>query len=592
MRAVKSICLYLFWEGIINQLIMGDDFFGPGPAEATGDPSFEWNGLLHLWRQLEGKLKLVVDAGTGSELSFPDNGSVVQHCFEPSLTSYDRLVHFRRDHVHVHKLGLSAKEQKAVPFYTHGDTLHHRAVLSCKADCDCQIKVDLTTLDLFMAKDIALSTVNVDLLNVAVSGHEEKVLLGASETLKRTKLVLFEYGSTYKDSSSTLQEVFKILASSHFTLVCRVTPSKLVPIINISGENEDGVLRYYLAAKSKADLLSLLTLYKSPRSMDDIKFGQRFLHVATLPALHSREFLTPGFNLALTNSNSNGNSNSNNGNNNIICKEGGFAGLIRRTRNPNGTWGNRLDHRNEERKYPETESYYTLLELDKTFKVVKETELKDISSRVRHRSYSTGVEDCRFASDSCVLATTLDTNPHWKAEVSVAHFSPRSAEILSVAPVKIKNFLSGTEKNWLPLRCWQNELHVLHFCNPLRILRIDLKTAEAEVIKESPSSSLNIKAHGGAAVQLPDGTFLVTVREYRRAHYACSRWLRLDDQYELIGVSPPTRFQNKYYYEMCMSLTVLPNSNHIVAAVSLEDKVQFVFTFLLDTILRSLTKPK
>lgn len=548
--------------------------------EPTGDPSFEWNGLLRFWRQLESKVRCVVDVGTGSELTFPDNGSVVQHCFEPEPKAYDRLVNFRRPHIYVNRLALGDKEEKGRTFYEkHGETFHYRTVLSCKVDCDCQIKVDVTTLDAYFQGKPGIDSSEIDLLNLAVSGHEHSVLCGATETLKRTKIVLLEYGSTYKDASVKLQDPLNLLQAAGFSFLALVAPQTLVSIPDFKAEKDDGTLRYYVAARSAADMCSLMTPITTAKAMDDIKFGQQFLHLPTLPAIHTAELPIPGFNLALANN-----------------PGGGFLGLLRRTRNPNGTWANQRHHKKEEVKYPETESYYILLHMDRTLKIVKETEMKDVSSRTRHKNYSTGVEDCRFVSpDGCVLATTLDTNPHWKAEMSVARFSPETGDITSVQPINnIKHLKLATEKNWLHLRHWGNEMHLLQWVNPIRILRIDCEKAEGEVVKEiTTPSSLNIKAHGGAAVQLPDGTFLVTIREYRRTHYAHSRWFRLDDQYQLIGVSPPFRFQNKHYYEMCMSLCVVSQSSsgggtHIVAAVSLEDKVQFIFTFLLDTILRTL----
>ena len=548
----------------------------------------------------------------------------------------------------VNRVALGSSEAKAQPFYSHGETMHPRKVLHCGPFCSCRTAVDVTTLDRYcettripthpdlnsasakpeLAKakeggdsdkgsvptkakavgdDVlegptgSLTSVTVDLMNVSVSGHEVEVLRGSSETLLRTRFVLLEYGGTYIDSGAKLADALALLSKAGLGFLCLVAPHRLVPVDSKTAVREDGALRYYLASRSKQELAKALTPMPAQIVANDPRFGLRFAHVPTLPHVHEADLKLdpPGFNLCLQSS----------GN--------GYFGLVRRTRNPNGEgWGNHMVPESQ-RRYPETENHMWCLRLDSDLKLVpnSELELKDLTDRTKHRSFSTGPEDCRLlerdgdvdaGDDCCALGTTLDTNPNWQAEMSFLRFSPSKRQITNVTPLKVTGLPSSSEKNWLTLRRWGDELHVLHHANPLRVLRINVKTGESAILREKRCDALNFRTHSAASLRLPSGHFLILVREFRRILYVGSRWLLLDDRYRLVGVSPPFRFQNIYYYEMCMSITLTPQGQdlaaitsslhdgmtlphvRLVAAVSLEDRVQRIYTFLLPTVLQTL----
>lgn len=531
--------------------------------DGAGDPMFEFNGLWHLWRQLEGQLRLVVDVGSGAEPTFPDGGSVVQHCFEPLPKAFAKLELYKRPHIKVNKMALGHKQSSSEPFYTHGETLHFRTVLGCSAGCDCKIAVEMTTLDRYFPLHEEL-----DLLNISVSGNERNVLLGSAETLKRTKLVLIEYGGTYADAQVKLSDVLDLLQGHDFRQIYVVGPKGLAPVERAKLP-DDHVLRYLLFARSEHDLIERFKPRLTPEPV--VMPGIRFHPLPAPHILKETTFGQKGFNLSL------------------LTTKSGFMGTIRRTENPNGDWGNSLSHSYSERKYPETRNLCFLLRMDADFKLLSETEMKEVVPRTKHQSYSTGPEDCRLIDEGCMLATTLDTNPDWRAEVSFLRFKPETGEITQVEPLSARGLdKSETQKNWLVLQRWGDELHVLQWCNPLRIVRVNVTTNQNQVLMEL-ATAFNSKAHGGAAIKLPGAKgFLITVREFRRSHYVGSRWLQLDPNYQLTHISPPFRFQNAFYYEMCMSLTYIPKTKELLAAVSLEDKHQKIYTLLLPAVLRSL----
>lgn len=150
-----------------------------------------------------------------------------------------------------------------------------------------------------------------------------------------------------------------------------------------------------------------------------------------------------------------------------------------------------------------------------------------------------------------------------------------------------------TEKNWLVLRQWENECHLLHWFHPLRIVRVNLNTGNGEILKESFKHTIGGSSiHGGCCLYLQTkNQFLINIRVYNdQKKYAYTKWLLLDHQYDIIKQSPPFRFQDDGYYEMCMSLILTKKENEeiLIANVSVEDFQLFVYTFSMSDILDSL----
>jgi FkbM family methyltransferase len=581
--------------------------------DGLGDPNGEFNGRISLWRQLEGRVRLLVDVGTGTELTFPDNGRTVQHCFEPFSPHFSALQTFKRPHIHLNKVALGSKAAPVKAFWSHGETMHYRSVLNCRANCPCRGSVAVTTLDLYCDKHPELGSNDIDLLNVSAAGHELEVLRGSTAALRRTKLVLFEYGGTYQDAGVTLDQVVALLQSSGFGCLRVLKPNGLRPVGQIP---DDGKLRYFLAAKSQSELdrftanaaFAPVKTLGGPGSVHGAKFAQAAL---TIPfeQEHELKLARPGFNLCLMSrtrmnaaagavaANAVGAAAGGDASGSVGGATGagagaggvsgfGFLGALRRTRNANGPGFGNHAVASAERRYPETVNIYWLLEMDASFRVQKETEMVETCQRQKHKNFSTGIEDARFVDDSSMFAVTLDTNAAWRSDISFVAFDQKTGQISRVTKIEISGLAEAPQKNWLPLQHWDSEHHLLHSYNPLRIVRVDSRTGEGQVIRETPHVLFNGKAHGGAAVRLSDGRFLVTMREFRHRYYPHSRWMLLDHTYDIIAVSPPFRFQNTYYYEMCMSLS-LTNDNppKLVAPVSLEDKIQKIYVFSLSTIL-------
>ena len=227
--------------------------------------------------------------------------------------------------------------------------------------------------------------------------------------------------------------------------------------------------------------------------------------------------------------------------------DGTFHGTIRR------------QHIIAHKRYPEVLNDLLLFTLNKDFQLMQEPKfLKDIPGRIKHTSWTEGLEDARIIEPGLLLAVACDTNPHWKPEMVVTRYDSHTAQLLSLQPLQLQGQPKNTEKNWLVLRRWGNEAHVLHWLHPLRVLRMNLVTGLAEILVEYPTVKEleGQDIHCGACLPITEG-FLVAVRVKSGHGYSHSLWLLLDsDSYEVKGVSEPFRFDTTSTgaYEMCMSL--------------------------------------
>jgi FkbM family methyltransferase len=205
------------------------------------------NGELWLWNKLKSQLKLIVDVGVAFELTYPDEGKIIQHCFEPIPKIAEQLKKYiRPDRVFINPVGLGASNT-TVSFFTHSTSVRSRSHYTCPQNCSCKITVDIIRLDDYIARHKIES---IDFIKIDTEGYELDVLKGARNALKITKFVQFEYGGTYPDNQITLAQVFGFLDGAGFGYIYLIQPTSLVrmerPIENYHYSN-------YFASKTEME---------------------------------------------------------------------------------------------------------------------------------------------------------------------------------------------------------------------------------------------------------------------------------------------------------------------------------------------------
>jgi hypothetical protein len=239
--------------------------------------------------------------------------------------------------------------------------------------------------------------------------------------------------------------------------------------------------------------------------------------------------------------------------------------------------------------YPEKHNLLHFFTMNASFETNVKGEIKDIG-RVHHRNWTSGFEDARLLDEQSCLAVTCDTNPFWKSDITYVKFNEH-LQTTSLTPLEIAGFdrTHRMEKNWLVLQRWKScvdEVHILHSCSPLRVLRCDLQTGKGNVIVEKENPYIPRPFHNGAVLRCQQG-FLVTGRVKEGYGYKHSMWILLDVDYNVKAVSNPFRFAENESYEMCMSLRQV--GSHVYACVGLSDRCSAVFCTTMDKIMNSLT---
>ena len=203
------------------------------------------NGERRLWSLLEPQVKILIDVGIGKELTFPDNKTTQQYCFECNPLFCKQLERFKSPTVGIITIGLSDCEGEKI-YYSHSETFHCRPSLNgCSSDCKCKRVVSITRLDTWIQEN---KLHHIDFLKIDVEGHELAVLKGAKNSLYLTRWVQFEYGGTYKDAKIKLNDVYKLLKLAGFMYIYLILPTTLELT---SKANEDYQYANYFATREK-----------------------------------------------------------------------------------------------------------------------------------------------------------------------------------------------------------------------------------------------------------------------------------------------------------------------------------------------------
>jgi hypothetical protein len=255
--------------------------------------------------------------------------------------------------------------------------------------------------------------------------------------------------------------------------------------------------------------------------------------------------------------------------------------------------------------YPEKNNILYAVNLNKNFDVISQVELKDITGRQTYPSWTSGLEDPRILSDRAFLAVTCDTNSNWKPEMSYVEMDLSTNTITRVQPMTRCGQRHEPQKNWLFIRNESNtHIDILYEADPFCVIRVDTTSGYGFYLKEHTmlSKYRETRINNAALMEISDGYLLVVrLKERDGTWYHCSRWIKLDKEYNVVGVSPMFRFMNEFDGrkfmnedgtigvgggEICMSIH--QEDEYVIACTSICDSDIFIFKYKLDDILLSL----
>ena len=239
------------------------DYSGQTRSWGVGNYNIKTNGELRVMKHIVKPGDIVFDvganAGEWSECVFSVCSGITVHAFEPIPSVFATLKsRVSRNRFFAHNVALS-DYVGTCKFYhclgNRGDYEFSRLSSFYNRECysnilrktPAEIDVKTVTID-FFCEDKGIEY--IDFLKIDTEGAELKVLTGAQNMLSQQKIgiVQFEYGGCYKDSQSTLHEVYTLLSICGYS-VFRICSQGLVRVDQWKDKLEDFKYSNYLAVR-------------------------------------------------------------------------------------------------------------------------------------------------------------------------------------------------------------------------------------------------------------------------------------------------------------------------------------------------------
>lgn len=229
------------------------------------DFAFETDGELKLMQQILRPQQVVFDVGGNRGLwslcALEIEPSIHLSSFEPIPDVFAQLVNNIGNYpgVHCYNIAISDTIGKCDFYYYDQSVLHseqsgfyHREILKTLFDPPQVLIVDQNTLTSFCTEN---KIDHIDFIKIDTEGAEWKVLKGAEELIKNHQIdiIQFEYGGSYIDAQTTLEQVYRFLTSYDY-LIFRIYPEGLIQMKKWDSDFENFMLSYYCAVhKEKLD---------------------------------------------------------------------------------------------------------------------------------------------------------------------------------------------------------------------------------------------------------------------------------------------------------------------------------------------------
>lgn len=218
-------------------------FQGKGWGAATTDSEVAAIAVLLKRRSDSGIIALDIGANVGNwtqsfiEL-FPDSTVIA---FEPGSAAYKVLETRFQGNANIKSVNLGLSDENAeVTLYSDNpesalSSLHQRNLQHFNISLDKQEKIKVVRLDSWFGSQEQLPSPTI--LKLDVEGHELSALAGATEVLKRIKLVQFEFGGGNIDSKTYFQDFWYFFKNLNFDIY-RLAPRGLVKVNEYSEVSE------------------------------------------------------------------------------------------------------------------------------------------------------------------------------------------------------------------------------------------------------------------------------------------------------------------------------------------------------------------
>lgn len=186
------------------------------------------NGEEWFYQTRKDELQVIFDVGSRSDSLFTSSGGEV-HYFEPVRGFLDALRQqpTTNKRAYYNNFGLS-DEDAVLSYYPAYQSFYDRTASCGKSDAHNKIDLEVRRADRYVEEN---EVGTIDLVKIDTEGCELRVLKGFGSVLRdKVRIVQFEYGGTFLDNGTTLQETVDYLKDHGFRGFSYLSPDGLVPM--------------------------------------------------------------------------------------------------------------------------------------------------------------------------------------------------------------------------------------------------------------------------------------------------------------------------------------------------------------------------
>ena len=203
------------------------------------------------------KKNLIIDVGANIG-SYTENLKKIMTnievvLFEPNTENYNILINkfANKKDMSVQKYGLSDKREKAKLFSDFPGSglasISKRNLEHFDIEFTYEEEINLIKFDDFWVNE--LSERSIDLIKLDIEGHELNALKGAVNSIKKTKLIQFEFGGCNIDSRTFFRDYWYFFTNNGF-LIHRISPFGIIECKKYKEDYEFFKTTNYLAINS------------------------------------------------------------------------------------------------------------------------------------------------------------------------------------------------------------------------------------------------------------------------------------------------------------------------------------------------------
>lgn len=227
-------------------------------------------------------------------------------------------------------------------------------------------------------------------------------------------------------------------------------------------------------------------------------------------------------------------------------------------------------------------------EFDEKGTVLKNEELvysDELQTPPVHHVNVRGLEDMRMCMTSTgkCYAIAVDREYGTHSHPSVLFCEVVGSQIVRRIPIRYRDDI--TQKNWTIFEK-NSEVMLCYGHHPFTLLRVDPSSGDTEVVCEK-TSCFQLKDVRGSAnpVKLSNGDWLFLTHEvlWRDTRKYVHRFLRYNEDWDLVNISEPFYFQS-LYVEFCLSVCLTDGGTRLAIPFSTKDNSTEILTIALDSI--------